>query len=508
MNVVAETAWKDQEVGKILSAAKQFHGIEYDVPVIFAEDETRVKPRVRWEPRRDTLIGFCGDRAEHVLLLCRLFRDKFPGQEVPLHLLGSDYCEHFFSRVGGMSGYERNYDFGDLINCVSGLNRLAALEFGEERLKFGWKHVKQETVWGKIHRRPPGEAEPDLASFAKLESYAAVVEALKMGMMDAQHCLIQLNMAPHARVKDQTWWKTPWVKERVHKIFGKACGIGKARGMEEPEPDTDESDPEMEFEDVEDGNTGLSDDLWEVTTPVTVQEDDDGIDDLALLGHETRHVMADVLNEVLAEPSTCKVDPMVSHEGHQMYKASLVSLLVGNPTLSKDRLSRIKQTVFFNGVKPKPRIPGVPVCIMDVRSDCAVLFDRARESACTRAKRVTDRRKRRPQHFVKEVWYGRVQKIRRKYNGKWGKTRSEIDLLDHPNPGHGEGSICQVLFNWYTSMVGSKLKYRYEGTDLQWIDLESVVTTVNMRVEHGLTTVWQLDASDKDKVDQFMASIK
>ncbi|KAL3689329.1 hypothetical protein R1sor_015638 [Riccia sorocarpa] len=55
-----------QEVGNILKAAKQFHGIDGDVPVLFAEDETRVKPRIRWEPRRDTLIGFCGGREDHV----------------------------------------------------------------------------------------------------------------------------------------------------------------------------------------------------------------------------------------------------------------------------------------------------------------------------------------------------------------------------------------------------------------------------------------------------------
>ncbi|KAL3695398.1 hypothetical protein R1sor_009474 [Riccia sorocarpa] len=67
-----------QEVNNILTTAKQFHGIECDVPVILAEDETRVKPRVRWEPRRDTLIGFCEQKVEHVCL------------PVPLHLLGSN----------------------------------------------------------------------------------------------------------------------------------------------------------------------------------------------------------------------------------------------------------------------------------------------------------------------------------------------------------------------------------------------------------------------------------
>ncbi|KAL2632485.1 hypothetical protein R1flu_003964 [Riccia fluitans] len=74
-------------------------------------------------------------------------------------------------------------------------------------------------------------------------------------------------------------------------------------------------------------------------------------------------------------PTNRKVGPMVSYEGHEMYKASLVSLLVGNPILSKDCLTCIKQSLYFNGVKPKPRVDGVPVCIMDVGSDCAVFFD-------------------------------------------------------------------------------------------------------------------------------------
>ncbi|KAL2607929.1 hypothetical protein R1flu_026502 [Riccia fluitans] len=55
-----------EEVAKILMAAKALHGITGDVAVILAEDETRVKPTVRWEARRDTLIGFCGDKDNHV----------------------------------------------------------------------------------------------------------------------------------------------------------------------------------------------------------------------------------------------------------------------------------------------------------------------------------------------------------------------------------------------------------------------------------------------------------
>ncbi|KAL3695382.1 hypothetical protein R1sor_009458 [Riccia sorocarpa] len=199
------------EVSKILEACKRYYGIVGDVPVILAEDETRIKPRVRWECRRDTLIGFCGSKDAHtcrlglelavgdgedgyslsgvtqtlseknmvsmecwhdvqmschmVVLLCRLFRDKYSGLKVPMHLLGSDCCEHFFSRVGGMKGYERNYDSADLVDCASGLNRLASMEYGEEKLHMSTSHAKQQTIWGKLHPLAVDEREPDLSDF-------------------------------------------------------------------------------------------------------------------------------------------------------------------------------------------------------------------------------------------------------------------------------------------------------------------------------------------------------
>ncbi|KAL2641550.1 hypothetical protein R1flu_009137 [Riccia fluitans] len=108
-----------------------------------------------------------------------------------------------------------------------------------------------------------------------------------------------------------------------------------------------------------------------------VDAEGDETNDLEVYEHEARHVMSETMSTLLMDhaPTNRKVDPMVSYEGHEMYKASLVSLLVGNPTLLKDHLTRIKQSVYFNGVKPKPRVDGVPVCIMDVGSDCAVLFD-------------------------------------------------------------------------------------------------------------------------------------
>ncbi|KAL3680804.1 hypothetical protein R1sor_023760 [Riccia sorocarpa] len=188
-------------------------------------------------------------------------------------------------------------------------------------------------------------------------------------------------------------------------------------------------------------------DLWDLAFPVQLEgsdsEQEDDVDDLTILGHETRHVMSEVLQQISSEDQEVKkYDPMVVYDGHAIYKATLVSQLVGNPTLSKDRLTRIKQSIYFNGVKQKQRVDGVPVCILDIGSDCAVLFDTERTGRSSRSRR-------RPLNTLsKDVWIGRAQKIRRKYNGKWGKTRTEIDLLDRPIAATGEGCICQVLFNW------------------------------------------------------------
>jgi hypothetical protein len=50
-----------------------------------------------------------------------------------------------------MSGHERNYDFGSLLDTAVGLNRLAGLEYGPEGLKIGRSHPKQAHVWGALH---------------------------------------------------------------------------------------------------------------------------------------------------------------------------------------------------------------------------------------------------------------------------------------------------------------------------------------------------------------------
>ncbi|KAL2649222.1 hypothetical protein R1flu_017350 [Riccia fluitans] len=79
-------------------------------------------------------------------------------------------------------------------------------------------------------------------------------------------------------------------------------------------------------------NNELSLDLWDIPeatgAPSTMEADldakGDETNDLEVYGHEARHVMSETMSTLLMEhaPTNKKVDPMVSYEGHEMYKAS------------------------------------------------------------------------------------------------------------------------------------------------------------------------------------------
>ena len=57
-----------ESIANIYSAAKVAHGISGPIPVILAEDETKVRGRVSWESRWDTMVGFCGPKDSHTSL--------------------------------------------------------------------------------------------------------------------------------------------------------------------------------------------------------------------------------------------------------------------------------------------------------------------------------------------------------------------------------------------------------------------------------------------------------
>jgi hypothetical protein len=148
-----------------------------------------------------------------VLLICH-FRDVYGHLPVPLHLTGSDSCEIFFSKIGGMCGMERAYDFQELLNCTNALNHLAAIEYGENGLKFPRAHNKQKNIWADMHPLAEGEVPAVLDDYSLIKSDEDVVLALKEGLKEAQAMIRTLNMAPSVVARNKKWYLEPWVVEQ------------------------------------------------------------------------------------------------------------------------------------------------------------------------------------------------------------------------------------------------------------------------------------------------------
>lgn len=133
----------------------------------------------------------------------------------------------------------------------------------------------------------------------------------------------------------------------------------------------------------------------------------------------------------------------------------------------------------------------------------------------TRATNAGQKRKRKGKdstmnsiNVEKEFWLGRIQCIRQKYGTQWGRVRNPIDLLDRPTPsGSQTGSVCQVLCNWYNAVNKAKTQFTYDTTDLQWIDIEMVITSVSLTMKQGMQRIYVLDERDKKALDDYVKTM-
>lgn len=97
---------------------------------------------------------------------------------------------------------------------------------------------------------------------------------------------------------------------------------------------------------------------------------------------ELRHVMDSLVDE--EEKVISQISPFVEVDGKTICKSTLVSQLNGNPTLSKDRLTRVKSGIYFSFDKKTKFQTGT--CLV-IGSDCAVLFERSSSKDNAKCKR-------------------------------------------------------------------------------------------------------------------------
>ena len=83
-----------------------------------------------------------------VLMICYC-RDAYSSQAFPIHRMGSDCCEDFFSKNTQYIGNHPVYPFGNMLRNVTCMNRLMEIEVSGDCPLFSRSHSKQETRWIK-----------------------------------------------------------------------------------------------------------------------------------------------------------------------------------------------------------------------------------------------------------------------------------------------------------------------------------------------------------------------
>ncbi len=399
-----------------------------------------------------------------VVLLMRLFRDQYSHLTCALHLIGSDVCEKLFSKVNGIVGVERAYDFTDLLHAIGTLNRVVEEESNPQGLRFNKSHKKQMSIWNKLHQQTIEEGDV-LSQYDSISTDDKIIEALKIGLEDAQGVLLGLGMQLGRRIED-SWWFKPWIEDHN---YPKVEAVDEVLDNSPPGPSTSifQSFPFMVLNDSE----------------------------LKTMESEWRHKLEGILDFV-DENVNITTKPVVELDGKDMYKSCLVSQLNGNPTLSKDRLTKVRNGVYF---KRDERAPKKGVAIgFGIGSDCAVLFERESIAVSERTTRkgVSQSTK----HDIScGTWYiGRVQRMRKKDGNRVFDYHNDIDLLDRP-----EGVELQCC--WYNRIKGKHM-YKYDSTDHLFIQLEFVIATANLsyNIKNG---TYKLEESDHKIYEDFIKNL-
>ena len=472
-----------------------------------------------------------------VVLLIRYFRDAFPHLPVPLHLTGSDSCEIFFSKVGGMQGMERAYDFQELVGCANTVNQLAAIEYGPNGLQFGRAHNKQQNIWADLHPLERGQSPADLGDYSELAKEEDLVVALKEGLKAAQAQLKSLNMAPSSYAWKKQWFLQPWVVEKLdpkHWTFVATEKTvpgedGDAEVMrdcliQQGDGDTVEGDTanvDIEFSAADGLGPNIAADSTAVEEPA-----DDAEHDLRLAEEECRDAISQMLDSAEVSPAVLPnlhergqiIQPVVEYMGKAIYKSTLVAELNGNPFLSKDRLTRIKNSIYFNNAEDYlSAARSGTTGLLGLGSDCGVLFMQSATLGYSSGVKAARKRNRtvgqvgRPALVTAGVdigtwWLGRVQKMCRRVEKTWGLCRNPIDTDARKAAGRqvSSSSSIEVMLNWFKSAPGRN-KFKYEVTDTQWIDIDSIICVIALSY-NPINNVYSLLDNDRQILDDFVST--
>ena len=409
-----------------------------------------------------------------VVLLIKMFRDFYPSLKCPLHLTGTYAAEIYFSKIGGMIGQERAFDFGDLLHSIGSLNKIAMHECSVDGLTFSRAHKKQEHIW-KCLNKQEGSLEADLGDYEAVSSYEKIVDALKEGLQKAQNLCEPLGLKPANKGESLKWWSQPWVD--TESIWSKL------------DADMGEADDYDDFQQPTKDDQQLQGDPDENDEVIAVSE----------IRHEIDGIL-DEANDSKTITTRQKINPTVEVDGKYIFKSTLVSQLNGNSTLSKDRLTRVRQGVYFSHESKQQSSSNAN--FFGIGSDCVVYFvDDTQGQASTKHLKRNGKPTSLNQMDVSQgTWYlGRVQKMRMKVGGRYVDYKRSFDLSNRPQG-------IEVQLGWYQRIKGSRM-FTYVLTDLNMVAVESIIALANLTYNVS-SEKYHLDESDYKIFNDFVKHVE
>ena len=242
--------------------------------------------------------------------------------------------------------------------------RIEQISIGKDSPIFCRAHVKQENVWNKQNGKQEGAVDDTI--FLQYPSVEETVIKWKEGMAVAKEIARSLQMSPGDTDDDTDWFESPHYS-------------GCSKETDEWWDDDEENEVDDEAEDeTGDSNTDIDFHLGEACEEVDVgdiQELDEIVANLANESNETRN---DPENDLQSTPSQVEsaispTVPIKDFSGNN-YKSTLVSLLHQNPTLSQDRLLRVRNNNVEKTNSSQQYVPYLnmfdDVILIDKRKKC------------------------------------------------------------------------------------------------------------------------------------------
>ena len=244
---------------------------------------------------------------------------------------------------------------------------------------------------------------------------------------------------------------------------------------------------------------------------------DDGSDPTATVEDEVRGIVNEMIScasqENVIVQSNVPFSSTMKFEDNIIFKSALVNQLNVNPFLSKDRLTRVKSSLYFNNSEfYLAAASSSSSCFVGVGSDVGVYFVQRISTTQSSAVRVVQERNKQKggrkgiaapvtAAVDQGLWYlGRIQRLKVKKGNIWGRLNQPVDLMNKP-------SITIAVHLNYFSRAPGHLKFKYDLTNSIWVDLETLISSVTMTYNER-QNVYTLDANDAEALVEFISSKK